>query len=182
MKFKVPVNLINKKKEVGTAVFIILIGNFLGIGMMIAEQRSDHTQYLERNAYGEGAYEEILKVQTGGETQEIQIFVDEQKYTSDEIKAYLSEAERELELWMKRQTDDNGAIAHNLELPERPEENPVRLSWSTDCPDVLRWDGVLGENLSKQGKKVMLICSLTLDGEEAIWRKQIEVYPMKLSS
>lgn len=39
------------------------------------------TDYLERNPYGEGAYEETLQVELEGKQEEIQIYVEEQKYT-----------------------------------------------------------------------------------------------------
>lgn len=179
MKFKVPGN---QKKEIYIAAFITFVGNCLGMGMMAAEQKAAQTDYLERNKYGEGAYEETLKVRTGDRKQEIQILVEEQKYTSEDVKTYLNKAEKELSIWMEKESGQTGKISHNLKLPESLEQNPALLSWSTDRPEVLRWDGTLGENLQSTGEKVNLICTLTLGEEEKIWKKEVLVYPPQLSS
>lgn len=179
MKFKV---LDSKKKEIYTAVFIALAGNFLGAGVTIAERKNAQTEYLERNKYGEGAYGEVLKVRTGDREQEIEILVEEQKYTPDEAKAYLDEAEKELNRWIEEQTEKTGELTHNLEFPEKLEKNPSLLSWSTDCPERLGWDGTLGEDLQAAGETVNLICSVSLGEEEKIWKKEVQVCPPVLTS
>ena len=152
MKFK-----LSGKKEWYLAVLIIVVGNLLGMGMAAVEKRSAKTDYLERNPYGEGAYEETLQVELEGKQEEIQIYVEEQKYTEADKKRYLKEAEKELNTWFQRVCGDKGEIRQSLSFPDKLEQNPVTLSWSTSQPQILDWEGVLGTGVAPKGEMVDLI-------------------------
>lgn len=172
MKFK-----LSGKKEWYLAVLIIVVGNLLGMGMAAVEKRSAKTDYLERNPYGEGAYEETLQVELEGKQEEIQIYVEEQKYTEADKKRYLKEAEKELNTWFQRVCGDKGEIRQSLSFPDKLEQNPVTLSWSTSQPQILDWEGVLGTGVAPKGEMVDLMCTITLEEEMKIWQKEVRVYP-----
>lgn len=172
MKFK-----LSGKKEWYLAVLIIVVGNLLGMGMAAVEKRSAKTDYLERNPYGEGAYEETLQVELEGKQEEIQIYVEEQKYTEADKKRYLKEAEKELNTWFQRVCGDKGEIRQSLPFPDKLEQNPVTLSWSTSQPQILDWEGVLGTGVAPKGEMVDLMCTITLEEEMKIWQKEVRVYP-----
>lgn len=172
MKFK-----LSGKKEWYLAVLIIVVGNLLGMGMVAVEKRSAKTDYLERNPYGEGAYEETLQVELEGKQEEIQIYVEEQKYTEADKKRYLKEAEKELNTWFQRVCGDKGEIRQSLSFPDKLEQNPVTLSWSTSQPQILDWEGVLGTGVAPKGEMVDLMCTITLEEEMKIWQKEVRVYP-----
>ena len=148
MKFK-----LSGKKEWYLAVLIIVVGNLLGMGMAAVEKRSAKTDYLERNPYGEGAYEETLQVELEGKQEEIQIYVEEQKYTEADKKRYLKEAEKELNTWFQRVCGDKGEIRQSLSFPDKLEQNPVTLSWSTSQPQILDWEGVLGTGVAPKAER-----------------------------
>ena len=172
MKFK-----LSGKKEWYLAVLIIVVGNLLGMGMAAVEKRSAKTDYLERNPYGEGAYEETLQVELEGKQEEIQIYVEEQKYTEADKKRYLKEAEKELNTWFQRVCGDKSEIRQSLSFPDKLEQNPVTLSWSTSQPQILDWEGVLGTGVAPKGEMVDLMCTITLEEEMKIWQKEVRVYP-----
>lgn len=172
MKFK-----LSGKKEWYLAVLIIVVGNLLGMGMAAVEKRSAKTDYLERNPYGEGAYEETLQVELEGKQEEIQIYVEEQKYTEADKKRYLKEAEKELNTWFQRVCGDKGEIRQSLSFPDKLEQNPVTLSWSTSQPQILDWEGVLGTGVAPKREMVDLMCTITLEEEMKIWQKEVRVYP-----
>ena len=172
MKFK-----LSGKKEWYLAVLIIVVGNLLGMGMAAVEKRSAKTDYLERNPYGEGAYEETLQVELEDKQEEIQIYVEEQKYTEADKKRYLKEAEKELNTWFQRVCGDKGEIRQSLSFPDKLEQNPVTLSWSTSQPQILDWEGVLGTGVAPKGEMVDLMCTITLEEEMKIWQKEVRVYP-----
>lgn len=176
MKFK-----LSGKKEWYLAALIIVVGNLLGMGMAAVEKGSAKTDYLERNPYGEGAYEETLQVEMAGKQEEIQIYVEEQKYTEADKKRYLKEAEKELNTWFQKVCGDKGEIRQSLSFPDKLEQNPVTLSWSTSQPQILDWEGVLGTGVDPKGEIVDLICTITLEEEMKIWQKGVRVYPPRLT-
>lgn len=176
MKFK-----LSGKKEWYIVAFIIVGGNLLGFGMAMVEKQSAETQYLQRNPYGEGAYEETLQVEAGGRQEEIQIYVEEQKYTDAEKKQYLKEAETELDVWFQSICGEKGELRQSISFPERLKENPAALSWSTSQPQLLDGEGVLGKGIASKGENVEIMCTIALEEELRIWQKEVKVYPPKLT-
>lgn len=178
MKFRIPGS---RKKEVYAAAAVLVAGNVLGITMLTMEKKEAETRYLLRNQYGEGDYEEELYVKTNGKTQPIRIKVKEKSYEQQEIREYLEQAEKTLTNWILEETGGNGRLEHNLEFPAVLEQNPVVLFWSTDKPEVLDWEGNLGDEISAAGERTELTCMLSLGEEERLWEYPITVYPEKHS-
>lgn len=130
------------------AAFIILLGNLLGIGIFIKEEKERNIKYLERNSYGEGGYEETLFAETQGKTQEITVYVEEESYTEKEIEHYIKEAKKELDKWLKKVKKGG----KDFRFPQSLEGNPVKISWSTGNPEILSWEGMLGEDIPEKEK------------------------------
>lgn len=167
------------KKEKIVAISVILAGNLLGIGFLLAEQKKQSTFYLERNAFGEGSYEETLNVKIGEKEQKIKVLVEEQQYTEQQKKEYFQNAKTELDRWLQERKDASGKLLEDLEFPKEIGNNPVRLSWNTDRPEVVDWEGKIGNIQNNTGEEVELMCSVFLADETEIWQKLIRVYPKK---
>lgn len=166
-------------KEAGIAVFIIGAGNILGAYLLFAEQKEVQTAYLERNPFGEGAYEETLQVRAGDKEQKIRILVEEQQYTTEEIRQYLSDAGKELDSWIIKAGGKEGKLVGNIEFPDEIPDNPAQLFWSTDRPEILDWEGRTGE-VKETGEEVKLMCSVSLGEEMEMWEKSVQIYPDKI--
>lgn len=160
---------------------IVLGGTLLGTGIWIQESQDTETDRLARNPYGEGGYEQRLTVQTGNREEEIHIYVEEKHYQEQEVLDYIRDAKKELEQWYEEQTKGTGEIRKNVQFPEEIEGSPVTLSWSTGWPDVLSWEGRIGEEVSVQGEKTELYCTISLEDQEEIWMKKVTVFPPVLS-
>lgn len=156
-------------------LLLVLAGSLLGVVVMVSEKRAAYTDYLERKAFGEGAYEEQLIVHTGEEKQEIELLVEEQSYTEEDAQKQLKAAKEMLDTWMEEQKNSSGEITHDLELPDTMEESQVLFSWSTDRPEIMGWDGTLREALQKEKEKINLMCALSLGEVEAVWSKEVTV-------
>lgn len=153
----------------------------MGTGIWIQESQDTETDRLARNSYGEGGYEQRLTVQTGNREEEIHIYVEEEHYQEQEVLDYIRDAKKELEQWYEEQTKGTGEIRKNVQFPEEIEGSPVTLSWSTGWPDVLSWEGRIGEEVSVQGEKTELYCTISLEDQEEIWMKKVTVFPPVLS-
>lgn len=159
------------------AAFIILLGNLLGIGIFIKEEKERNIKYLERNSYGEGGYEETLFAEIQGKTQEITVYVEEESYTEKEIEHYIKEAKKELDKWLKKVKKGG----KDFRFPRSLEGNPVKISWSTGNPEILSWEGILGEDIPEKGENVEIVAFLSLGEGTEIWQKKVTVYPPSLS-
>lgn len=165
------------KKNFCMAAFIILLGNLLGIGIFIKEEKERNIKYLERNSYGEGGYEETLFAEIQGKTQEITVYVEEESYTEKEIEHYIKEAKKELDKWLKKVKKGG----KDFRFPQSLEGNPVKILWSTGNPEILSWEGILGEDIPEKGENVEIVAFLSLGEGTEIWQKKVTVYPPSLS-
>lgn len=163
------------------AAAVILLGNLFGIGVAIKESKNTETKYLLRNPYGEGAYEQNLKVQKGNREQEISIYVEEETYGEERQKQFLQEAMEYLEQWFQKETGKTGEIRRHVDFPEEIKDNPALLSWSTENPQVLNWEGKIGDTVDEQGEKVKVFCDISLGEQEEVWQKTVIVYPILLN-
>ena len=59
-------------------------------------------------------------------------------------------------------------VQHPLYLPDRSPDFPVNLSWSTDAPEILDWEGKIRENAAEGGTGVKLTCDLSLGRQRAV--------------
>lgn len=178
LKFKLPKN---QKKLIFLSLAIILCGNLLGIGRFLQENSSSDTRSLPRKDFGQGAYRETLHVSTEKGTEEIQITVEEQQFSSSQIESYLKEASSFLSEWYQENTSAENCVKKNLEFPSSLADNPAEFFWSTDTPEVLSWDGKLGENIAEEGCQIVLRCAISIGDSELIWEKHPTVFPPALS-
>lgn len=178
MKFKFPKK---RKKELILSFLTIFSGGLIGLGMFLQENRESDTHSLPRKGWGEGAYEETLKIHTPQGTEEIQVTVEEQKYTQIQVETFLKEAYYFLSQWFQENTGSEGSIGEDLLFPSEIPENPVQLFWSTNSPDLLSWNGHLGEHISPKGSPVTIRCTLSLGETENVWEQSVLVFPPALS-
>lgn len=171
----------NRKKETILALAIIVAGNLGGGALLILENGEAGTQALPRKEYGEGDYSQTLQVYTEEGSQQVEILVKERQYTSKEIYDFLRVGEEALDAWMEEQEGDTGVIRQDLELPQSLPENPVKLSYQTNKPELMSWDGTLGEGIPQTGEQVELTCHMELGGEEKVWHHTVTVCPAPLS-
>ena len=86
-----------------------------------------------------------------------------------------------LEQWFQEETRKTGEIHNHVEFPEEIKDNPVQLSWSTENPQVLNWEGKIGDAVDGQGEKVKVFCGISLGEQEEVWQKTVTVYPIALN-
>ena len=120
-------------------------------------------------------------MEAGNREEKIKIFVEEEHYKEQEVLEYIQGAKEELEQWYEGETKGTGEIQKDMKFLEQIENNPVMLSWSTGWPDVLSWEGRIGENVSEQGEKTELYCTISLENHEEVWTKEVTVFPPVLS-
>lgn len=181
-KFKIPKIQIpgNRKKETMLALVIIMVGNLGGGALLFLESREADTQALPRKEYGEGDYSQTLQVYTEEGSQQVEILVKERQYTVKEISDFLKAGEEALDNWIENQ-EDAGVIRKDLELPQNLPGNPVNLFFQTNKPELIGWDGTLGDSVPETGEQVEITCHMELGGEEKIWRHTVTAYPASMT-
>ncbi|MCD7764668.1 MAG: hypothetical protein LUI14_16070 [Lachnospiraceae bacterium] len=134
---------------------------------------------VARPGYGEGDRTESLTVQVENEdeVQELNVTVQERRYTEEEKQQILSLALKELEELLP---GENGSLDHvqsPLAFTDSLQDGAVSVSWTTDPYGVIGVDGSIESAESEEGTLVEIQATLNCDGLEAIYSTFANVFP-----
>lgn len=173
--------LFRKKKVEKRLFLLILCGNLLGLGLTVRENLTGtriQVTELERGERGSGSAEVPMEILTeNGQQTEITLRVPEQTFTRAQTEELLTAKLEELDEIILGENESFSRIDHNLHLPSSFSDSPVTVRWSTDQPQVLNWDGSIGEGPEESGTQVCLEGVLVLQDETEEYRRVLTVYP-----
>lgn len=163
------------------AVIILLLSVAGALGMFAYETFfADTEPVVSRNAYGEGTKTETyeLMIEDEEESREIALEVAEQEYTAAEAQELLRKAMEMLDEVMLGENESFDRIEQDLQLVNELESYPVQIQWELDSYDVIDIEGKLRkEELDEQGTLVEIRAILTYKEEQAIYVRNVMVYP-----
>ncbi|MCD7841020.1 MAG: hypothetical protein LUG56_00960 [Lachnospiraceae bacterium] len=132
-----------------------------------------------RPGYGEGDRTESLTVQVENEdeVQELNVTVQERKYTDEEKQQILSLAMEELEELLPGENESLDHVQSSLTFADSLQDGAVSVSWTTDPYGVIGTDGRIESADSEEGTLVEIRATLNCDGLEAIYSTCANVFP-----
>lgn len=168
------------------SVVIAVAGLLIGCGVGICESRNriwGEDDFFKRNDYGEGTYTEEMEVEIEGEEkpEKIEIEVEEKAYSDGEAEKVIQKVTEQLDTLILGKNTSFQEIRSPLYLPQQVEGSPAVLSWMTDNPQVLDWEGNLGKEIPEEGADVTLQGELSLGEVKRLYERQVKVYPETLT-
>lgn len=139
-------------------------------------------QSVVRPGYGEGDRKELLTVHVEGEEddRELEINVQERRYTDDEKQRLLDRALLELEQKLPGENDSLDEVRKNLVFPQSLAGGAVKASFLTIPYGVIAEDGSLTGSEDENGTQVEIQGTLTCAGMETVHTMFVRVFPPKL--
>lgn len=139
-------------------------------------------QSVVRPGYGEGDRKELLTVHVEGEEEdrELEINVQERRYTDDEKQRLLDRALLELEQKLPGENDSLDEVRKNLVFPQSLAGGAVKASFLTIPYGVIAEDGSLTGSEDENGTQVEIQGTLTCAGMETVHTMFVKVFPPKL--
>lgn len=165
----------------------ILLGGMLlsaiGFFVYLADPGETKTQTLVRPGYGEGDRKEALTVQVKGEEemQELEVTVQERKYTDGEKQKLLDLAVEELERVLPGENASLDEVRSDLDFPVSMENGAVKVSWMTVPYGIVGEDGKINKAEDEEGTLVKIQATLSCNGAEALYETYVKVFPPVLS-
>lgn len=121
-----------------------------------------------------------LTVETDdGEAEQVEIRIPEKKRSAEEIREMLEEKDAELDELILGKNTSLQEVEWDLKLPEFFEDSPVTVVWSSDRPEILSWEGIIGTAADPAGSEVVLRAVLSLEEETLETSRNITVFPSK---
>jgi hypothetical protein len=155
-------------------ILISLVGflvSFLNRGEMV-------TQSIGRPGYGEGDRKEALTVQIeGSDEEELEITVQERKYTDAQKQELLDQALEELDTLILGENETLDEVRSDLYFPETMEDGAVTVSYLTVPYGIIGTDGTLSDGAEDAGTLIEIEATLTCQEQEASYTVYAKVFP-----
>ncbi len=144
--------------------------------------------YLIRNDFGGLDVSETVdaKVQEkNGETREatLHLTIDPRTLTKEEKERWMEDALSRLPDQILR-GQQSEYVTDDLYLPSSLKGDTIQLIWNISEPDIVNYDGTLGEHLSESGTDVALHALLTFTEDDSVTRDfyfNVKVFPGKMT-
>ena len=135
-----------------------------------------------RNSQGEGEREEKLKVQVGGTEETMNVTVEEQEYTQEQLEKTFQSAGEKLEVLVLGENESLDEVRSNLKLISAIPDTGISVSWELENHDVMNQQGELKtENLPDEGILVKLTAVMSYKEEMSENIFFARLYPPQLS-
>lgn len=159
-------------------LLLIFAADLLAIAADIITSDNDASQngYLYREEYGGEVSEQTVLMEKNGQEKQVRIFLEPRKLTKKEKEEALKKVMRSLpERVLGGQ--NAGHVTRNVTLPDTAGSPEVCLEWMTDRPDIIDWDGAVGDKIPVTGAEVTLTCELSLDDAVKETSLKLMVFP-----
>lgn len=174
-----------KNKKMGPVEKRILLfavtGNIAGMALTVSAELHaglGTEPAVAKGSYGDGAKEERFEViQENGENREVTVLVPARQYDGEETKKWLEQAEKMLDTVILGENTSLLHVNQDLNLITQIPDSPVAVSWDTNEPLLVGYEGKLSDRIPEEGAPVRLKATLSLQGETEEWSRDIVVYP-----
>lgn len=161
--------LFRRKKlseNLSTMLTVLMAAAALGIVAGAAERADGflgEENALERNAAGEGSYQETVKLDAGNllENYDYTVMVPEQVLTTKEEREFLEKAKAEIEAEILGENKSFEDVRENIVVRQEYQKGLVRAQWEFDKAEVVDYDGkIIAEELPEEGVAVQAAVQL----------------------
>lgn len=167
----------------GMVLLILLSGNITALTVAGVEYWKAQTPQtkLEKGDY-DVPYEQTMKVQEEGKEEHIiTIPIPGKTYSEQELDEMFTKTLKEMAQYILGANDSLWEIRENMDLVTMIKGTPIQVTWSTEQPNYLDWEGRLGNDIPENGVKVKLQGSLFCQGQTKEYIQIVKVFPPILS-
>lgn len=156
-----------KRRKIRKGICFFFFVNTLSVAVFIwtGQERPVKDGKLGRDEKGGGSRNETVLATVDGicERVPVQIRVDEQGYTEEEVTAILKEVSGELEAKILGSNEKRSYVTTDLDLITSIPGYPVSIQWTLDNYDYMGLDGTLREGIPEEGVTVHLRAVLSFE-------------------
>ena len=169
-------------RVVRTALAALFISNILAAAASFLYYERDTVLrgFIRRDGYGGVRFTEDLVARVGEEEEEIRVEVDPRAYSEAEIEEMFASAAKALPAACLGDMPADH-VDDDVRFPSALKDLPFSVSWFTDRPDVIDWDGTLLDAADPEGTPVKLTAAISFGEDTREEEIQICAYPRTLT-
>ena len=134
-------------------------------------------QRLPRPEQGTGSQETNLEVRIGEKTYPMELLLQEQKLSEEQVKKKMNQAKARLEEIFLNGNQDLQHIGGNVSMPSGEPETGVSLQWYASSWEYLTVDGTVKNESLTEPVQLQIQVVLELQGETEDWQRTITIQP-----
>ena len=167
-------------RAVALAFLIMLVGNAIALVLAVAEYTEAKTPItvLEKGGYDENREETLQVQEEDGQTYKLTIPVPGKAYTQNEIKKMFQNSLEQIDNYILGQNKSWDCIDQQMNLITEIPDTPIQVNWTTSRPEILDWQGRIGEMIPKKGTAVLLEAELVYQDRVETYSRKLTVYPL----
>lgn len=149
----------------------------LGTGTLVVNRlQSRPIQRILRPESGREDREEKLLADDGEQKIPVTVNVAARERTGKELEELFDAAEKELSQNLKGANESLSCVTKPLCMPVSAGDGQVMVSWSTDRPEYVSYDGTLGEEIPVNGVAVQLEAAMECQQQVRWYRQSVTVF------
>lgn len=134
-------------------------------------------QRLPRPEQGTGSQETNLEVRIGEKTYPMELLLQEQKLSEEQVKKKMNQAKARLEEIFLNGNPDLQHIGANVSMPSEEPETGVSFQWYASSWEYLTVDGTVKNESLTEPVQLQIQVVLELQGETEDWQRTITIQP-----
>ncbi len=162
-------------------ILILILTILLTLLLFLVEYVFDDFEPIVfRNSYGEGKKTEEYEITVNGEEETtIQLEVNEQEYTHEEVQAMFKKVAKKLDEIVLGDNESWDRVETDLNLVTNLEEYPIEIQWESSAYDIVNVNGEIQQkNLKPEGIHVELRGTVSYKEDKMVYLRNAMVYPL----
>ncbi|MEE3419936.1 MAG: hypothetical protein VZR02_02360 [Lachnospiraceae bacterium] len=164
------------------ALMLLFVFHLLGLLAAYASANGDTASagYIVRNEHGMGESSKTLIMEKDGKEEPVRVRLPERELSEKETKHDLKEASDRLPSLVLGGMPASH-VDGDLNFPESIDDLYAEITYMTSDPDLVDWNGALGESIPKEGASVIITAKITVGDASREKELALTVFPEKLS-
>lgn len=160
-------------------LFVLLLfgAAICGGSLFFRESSEVPVETIDKTAFASDGTAELAAETEDGRRIELTLSAPARSYTKEEADALLKEEAKRLEGQILGQNSSLLEVRYDLALPKSLRDGEIALSWYSDAPELLDFEGHLHAGAPKEGADVVLTALLSLEEASLEQRFSLRVYP-----
>lgn len=153
-------NFIYQTKKTAFIILIVLLTSVFGLLVCISNKSKNIVTELKRNEPGKGSSTYSLEANYDGKSENVDIFVDEYKYTKSEVEKKIDDSIKEIKKEILGENKSLQKISKPLNLIS--EYKNIKIFWEIEDTNVIGYNGEIKKEIEEDEKiEVNLFATLS---------------------
>lgn len=165
-------------EKMAVSILVLIMCLMFGLIVNISEGKNTEIKYLQRDSNEIKVYKFVAE-DDAGKKEDIKIDLNEKELKEEQIFKLFDSKKDELLQAVLKDNSSLDKVDTQLDLISRLGDENISVAWSISNSGVIGYDGIISENVSKNGENVNLTATMILNNVSKEYTFSAKVFPAK---